>query len=52
MGVAVVAGQAGSLDAAPRNHKRCSNRLLRASGYDLLYPDYRSGYKQVLGLAL
>lgn len=30
-------------------HKRCSNRLLRASGYELLYPDYRSGYAAVLG---
>lgn len=51
MGVEVVTGQVEPLDAAPRSHKRCSNRLLRASGYDLLYPDYRSGYKQVLGLA-
>jgi len=29
-------------------HKRCSNRLLRASGYSLRYPDYRSGYSAVL----
>jgi len=29
-------------------HKRCSNRLLRASGYELMYPDYRSGYSAVL----
>ena len=29
-------------------HKRCSNRLLHASGYQLLYPDYRSGYGAVL----
>ena len=29
-------------------HKRCSNRLLHASGYRLLYPDYRSGYEAVL----
>ena len=29
-------------------HKRCSNRLLRASGYELIYPDYRSGYSAVL----
>lgn len=29
-------------------HKRCSNRLLRASGYELIYPDYRSGYGAVL----
>ncbi len=32
----------------PAGHKRCSNRLLRASGYRLLYPDYRSGYRAVL----
>ena len=30
--------------------KRCSNALLRASGYQLLYPDYRAGYRQVLDL--
>ncbi len=29
-------------------HKRCSNRLLRASGYELIYSDYRSGYGAVL----
>lgn len=29
-------------------HKRCSNRLLHASGYELIYPDYRSGYSAVL----
>ncbi|MEE4144189.1 MAG: epimerase [Halieaceae bacterium] len=29
-------------------HKRCSNRLLHASGYRLIYPDYRSGYGAVL----
>lgn len=28
--------------------KRCSNALLHASGYKLRYPDYRSGYRQVL----
>ncbi len=31
-------------------HKRCRNDLLRASGYRLRYPDYRSGYRAVLGL--
>ncbi len=31
-------------------HKRCRNQLLHASGYQLRYPDYRSGYRQVLGL--
>jgi nucleoside-diphosphate-sugar epimerase len=29
-------------------HKRCHNKALRASGYQLLYPDYRSGYSAVL----
>ncbi len=29
-------------------HKRCSNRLLHASGYRLIYPDYRAGYGAVL----
>jgi nucleoside-diphosphate-sugar epimerase len=29
-------------------HKRCSNHLLRASGYELLHADYRSGYSAVL----
>lgn len=28
--------------------KRCSNRLLRASGFEFTYPDYRSGYRQVI----
>lgn len=31
--------------------KRCSNALLRASGYRLLYPNYRAGYRQVLDLS-
>lgn len=29
-------------------HKRCRNDLLRASGYRLRYPDYRSGYRALL----
>ncbi len=33
---------------SPTAHKRCGNRLLHASGYRLLYPDYRSGYTAVL----
>lgn len=32
----------------PTGHKRCRNRLLHASGYQLRYPDYRSGYRAVL----
>ncbi|MEQ8802682.1 Rossmann-fold NAD(P)-binding domain-containing protein [Haliea sp.] len=30
-------------------HKRCRNLALRASGYRLRYPDYRSGYAAVVG---
>ena len=36
---------------APRmspGHKRCDNSLLRATGFRLRYPDYRSGYAAVL----
>ncbi len=29
------------------NHKRCRNARLAASGYALLYPDFRSGYEEV-----
>lgn len=28
--------------------KRCSNRLLRASGYRFIYPDFRRGYTELL----
>ena len=36
--------------AGPRSRasKRCSNRLLMASGYRFLFPDYRAGYTAVL----
>ncbi|MEM6580733.1 MAG: NAD(P)H-binding protein [Pseudomonadota bacterium] len=33
---------------APVGHKRCSNRLLTESGYELTYPDYRVGYAAAL----
>ena len=33
-------------------HKRCRNQRLRASGYQLRYPDYRSGYSAVLAARL
>jgi nucleoside-diphosphate-sugar epimerase len=40
------------LSAPPRanrtGNKRCSNRRLRESGYQLIYPDYRSGYAELL----
>jgi nucleoside-diphosphate-sugar epimerase len=32
----------------PGGHRRCRNRALHASGYQLLYPDYRSGYRALL----
>jgi hypothetical protein len=31
-------------------HKRCRNTALRNSGYDLIYPEYRSGYRALLDL--
>jgi len=42
---------AGEGIAAPRmspGHKRCNNSQLRATGFELRYPDYRSGYAAVL----
>ena len=33
---------------APARGKRCSNRLLRASGYDFVFPTFREGYGDVL----
>lgn len=29
-------------------HKRCRNSALRASGYQLIHPDYKSGYAELL----
>ena len=37
---------AASAEAA--TGKRCGNRLLHASGYRLRFPDYRSGYREVI----
>ncbi len=31
-------------------HKRCLNRKLRDSGYQLIYPDYKAGYSALLAL--
>ncbi len=31
-----------------RSNKRCSNRLLRTSGWTPIYPDYRAGYRALL----
>lgn len=30
------------------SHKRCRNDALRSSGYELLFPDYQTGYQSVL----
>jgi hypothetical protein len=42
----------GSVDEPTRHnsagHKRCRNRALRDSGYRLIYPDYQSGYANLL----
>ena len=43
-----VTAQPGQYAPASAAHKRCSNRRLRDTGYDLRYPDYRSGYRAVL----
>ena len=40
----------GSTGARAPGSKRCSNRRLRELGYQLLYPDYRSGYAAMLGM--
>jgi len=37
-----------SVAEVPGGHKRCRNRALHDSGYQLLYADYRSGYRAVL----
>ena len=37
--------QAGDIRVS--GHKRCSNALLRSTGYALRYPDYRTGYTEV-----
>lgn len=33
----------------PRGSKRCDNSKLRESGFKLKYPDYKSGYRAMLG---
>ncbi len=45
-------GLATSTAATQHNragHKRCSNRSLRESGYDLIFPTYKEGYAALLG---
>jgi len=47
-----MAGQpAAALEPTRHNtagHKRCCNKALRASGYRLIYPEYKSGYRSLL----
>jgi hypothetical protein len=37
-----------ALATTRRNSKRCSNRRMLASGYQLIYPGYRQGYGALL----
>jgi len=39
---------AGSRDREPRGSKRCSNALLRSTGFAFAYPTFREGYRAVL----
>tara|TARA_R110002072_G_scaffold201730_13_gene359533 strand:+ start:1966 stop:2817 length:852 start_codon:yes stop_codon:yes gene_type:complete len=49
LGVAVEQGE-DQIQHNSAGHKRCANKALHASGYRLKYPDYRSGYRALLGL--
>ncbi|MBG0739071.1 NAD-dependent epimerase/dehydratase family protein [Paeniglutamicibacter antarcticus] len=42
------AGPAGAPGAAPRANKRCSNALLRSTGFEFAYPSFREGYRAIL----
>jgi hypothetical protein len=48
----LVAGQPAAADDPTRHntagHKRCRNRALQDSGYQLIYPDYKTGYGALL----
>ena len=48
LGVTVSGTNSVVSERVGRGHKRCSNQRLRDSGYELLYPDYRSGYRAVI----
>lgn len=50
MGVTVGGDAGGEATGPARGHKRVDNKRLRDSGYQLDYPDFRSGYAAVLGL--
>lgn len=38
-------------EASPRGSKRCSNARLKATGFNLLYPSYRDGYRPMIKAA-
>jgi nucleoside-diphosphate-sugar epimerase len=38
----------GSVDASRGGDKRCSNSLLRSTGFEFAYPTFREGYRAVL----
>jgi nucleoside-diphosphate-sugar epimerase len=48
MGVELSASSGQLQETAPVG-KQCSNALLHSTGYKLHYPDYRAGYRQILG---
>ncbi len=53
MGLTVEAGHDPAASGEPTRHnsaghKRCRNTALHASGYQLIYPDYKSGYTSLL----
>lgn len=48
MGMDRVPRQSGAPGDQRGSNKRCSNRRLRQSGYQFVYPDYRDGYRVML----
>jgi nucleoside-diphosphate-sugar epimerase len=48
LGVPVIPGSDEPMLHNRAGHRRCSNAALRASGYELVHPDYRSGYAALL----
>jgi hypothetical protein len=54
MGLQIPMDQLTTADDPTRHnmagHKRCRNRALRGSGYQLTYPDYKSGYRALLAV--
>ena len=48
MGVPPLAGEAQRDRMRGNTNKRCSNRRLRSSGYQLRYPSYREGYRELV----